>query len=256
MNRKNLLLEQDETFGIGMNGEILSVQFALYAAEDLTAADGSVIPKDGLIEIVSCDENGKAVFITDIPVGSSLYVKEYSADEHYLISDKSYPVLFEYAGQDIETVYISINNGEAISNDLIRGSVMGKKVDEDGFAVGGAVFGLFKAGETEFTEETALMTAEANEIGVFLFEDVPYGNWLIRELKPAPAFVLNENVYPVTVSENEETVEITVENRFITGAVQTTKVDAEYPDNKLTGAVFEVYLDGGCLMDRYLKTKD
>ena len=41
----------------------------------------------------------------------------------------------------------------------------------------------------------------------------------------------------------EETVEITVKNRFITGAVQTTKVDAEYPDNKLTGAVFEVYID-------------
>ena len=237
------VLEHDEVFGIGMNGEILSVQFGLYAAEDLIAADGGVIPKDGLIEIVSCDENGKAVFTTDIPVGSSLYVKEYSADEHYLISSKSYPVLFEYAGQDIETVYISINNGEAISNDLIRGSVMGKKVDEDSFAVGGAVFGLFKADETEFADETALMTAESNEIGVFLFEDIPYGTWLIRELKPAPAFVLNENVYPVTVSENEETVEITVENRFITGAVQTTKVDAEYPDNKLTGAVFEVYVD-------------
>lgn len=237
------VLEQDETFGIGMNGEILSVQFALYAAEDLTAADGSVIPKDGLIEIVSCDENGKAVFTTDIPVGSSLYVKEYSTDEHYLISDKSYPVQFEYEGQDIETVYIDANNGDPINNDIIRGSVLGKKVDEDGFAIGGAIFGLFKADETEFTEETALMTAEANEIGVFLFEDVPYGNWLIRELKPAPAFVLNENVYPVTIGGNEETVEITVENRFITGAVQTTKVDAEYPDNKLTGAVFEVYVD-------------
>ena len=237
------VLEQDETFGIGMNGEILSVQFALYAAEDLTAADGSVIPKDGLIEIVSCDENGKAVFTTDIPVGSSLYVKEYSTDEHYLISDKSYPVQFEYEGQDIETVYIDANNGDPINNDIIRGSVLGKKVDEDGFAIGGAIFGLFKADETEFTEETALMTAEANEIGVFLFEDVPYGNWLIRELKPAPAFVLNENAYPVTIGGNEETVEITVENRFITGAVQTTKVDAEYPDNKLTGAVFEVYVD-------------
>jgi LPXTG-motif cell wall-anchored protein len=237
------VLEQDETFGIGMNGEFLSVQFALYAAEDLTAADGSVIPKDGLIEIVSCDENGKAVFTTDIPVGSSLYVKEYSTDEHYLISDKSYPVLFEYAGQNIETVYIDANNGDPIDNDLIKGSVLGKKVDEDGFAVGGAVFGLFKAGETEFTDETALMTAEANEIGVFLFEDVPYGTWLVRELKPASAFVLNENVYPVTISENKETIEITVENRFITGSVKTTKVDAEYPDNKLTGAVFEVYVD-------------
>ena len=32
---------------------------------------GTVIPKDGLMEIVNCDENGKAVFKTDIPVGES-----------------------------------------------------------------------------------------------------------------------------------------------------------------------------------------
>lgn len=236
-------LEQDELFHIGMNGEILSVQFGLFAAEDLTAADGTVIPKDGLIEIVSCNENGKAVFETDLPVGSALYVKEYSTDEHYIISDKTYPVLFEYAGQDIETVYISVNNGEAIGNDLIRGSVMGKKVDEDGFEVGGALFGLFKPDETEFTEETAILTAESNEIGVFGFFDVPYGNWIVRELKPASAFVLNETVYPVTVSENEEVIEFEIENRFIVGSVQTTKVDAEYPDHKLTGAVFEIYAD-------------
>ena len=65
------ILEQDERFGIGDNGEILSVQFGLFAGEDLTAADGTVIPKDGLMEIVNCDENGKAVFKTDIPVGES-----------------------------------------------------------------------------------------------------------------------------------------------------------------------------------------
>lgn len=52
------IMEQDEQFRIGMNGEILSVQFGLFAAEDLTAADSSVIPADGLMEIVSCDENG------------------------------------------------------------------------------------------------------------------------------------------------------------------------------------------------------
>ena len=45
------ILEQDEEFGIGMNGEILSVRFGLFAAEDLTAVDGSIIPADGLLEI-------------------------------------------------------------------------------------------------------------------------------------------------------------------------------------------------------------
>ena len=105
------------------------------------------------------------------------------------------------------------------------------------------MFGLFKPDETTFTEETALLTAESNPIGVFRFESVPFGNWVIRELKPAPAFVLNEALYPVTVSQEEEVIEIEIENRFITGSVQTTKVDAEYPDHKLTGAVFEVYVD-------------
>ena len=62
-------------------------------------------------------------------------------------------------------------------------------------------------------------------------------------IQPAPAFVLNENSYAVTVGQDEEVIEITIENDFITGTVTTTKVDAEYPDNKLTGAVFEIYVD-------------
>lgn len=221
------VLEQDEKFGIGQNGEILSVQFGLYAAEDITAADGMAIPKDGLIEIASCDENGKAVFATDLPVGAKLYVKEYSTDEHYLISDEIYPVEFAYAGQETAVVNISVNDGQPMENKLIRGSVIGKKIDEDGFAICGAIFGLFKADETEFTKDTAILTAESNEIGVFGFENVPFGNWIIRELKAAPAFVLNETTYPVTISENEEIVEIEIENRFIVGSVQTTKVDAQ-----------------------------
>ena len=196
-----------------------------------------------MLEIVSCDETGKAAFATDVPAGARLYVKEYSTDEHYQISDEKYPVVFEYAGQDVAVVHISVNNGTPIENDLIRGSILGKKVDEDGFGIGGALFGLFRPEETTFTEETALLTAESNVIGVFGFFNVPYGDWIVRELKPAPAFVLNETLYPVTISEQEETIEIVAENRYITGAVQTTKADAAYPDNKLSGAVFEVYAD-------------
>ena len=50
-------LETDDIFGIGQNGEILSVRFGLYAAETLTAADGSEIPADGLLEIVNVSED-------------------------------------------------------------------------------------------------------------------------------------------------------------------------------------------------------
>jgi len=237
------VLEQDEKYGIGRNNEITSVKFGLYASEDITAADGKVIPKDGLIETVTCDENGKAVFVTDLPVGAKVYVKEIATDSHYILSDSTYPVTFEYAGQDTAVVKISVNNGEAITNEIIRGTIIGKKLDEDGFTICGALFGLFRENETEFTEETALATCQSNEIGIFTFENVPFGRWIVREIKAAPAFVLNENSYAVTVGTDEEVIEITIENEFITGSVKTTKVDKEYPDNELSGAVFEVYVD-------------
>lgn len=237
------MLEQDEIFQIGMNGEIRNVAWGLYAAEDLTAADGSIIPADGLLEILHCDENGKATFRTDVPVGSKLYVKEYATDSHYIISDEKYPVEFSYQRQDIATVHISANDGKPIENKLIRGSIYGLKSDEDGGLVPGSVFGLFRPDETEFILENALMTAESSESGEFVFSDVPYGDWIVKELSCPPSFVLSGELFRVTVSERAQRIEIRAVNKWITGSVQTTKVDADYPDHTLSGALFGIYLD-------------
>ena len=237
------ILEQDERFRLGMNGEILHVAWGLYAAEPLTAADGSTIPADGLLEIVYCDENGKAVFTTDVPVGAKLYVKEYATDSHYLISDQKYPVVFDYQGQDTAVVHVSVNDGDPIENKLIRGDIYGLKVSEDGEGVAGAVFGLFAPDETEFTQETALMTDESDESGAFSFLSVPFGDWVIKELSCPPQFVLSGELFRVTVSEQAQRIEIEAVNEWITGSVQTTKVNANYPDNKLSEALFGIYLD-------------
>lgn len=237
------LLEQDETFSIGMNEEWKNITFGLFAAEELTAADGTSIPADGLMETIGIDENGNAIFKTDIPCGASLYVKEIGTDDHYLLSDKKYPVAFEYAGQDVDKVQIQVNNGEAIENTLKRGKISGWKVDQDGFELAGAKIGLFRFDETEFTEGTALMVTESNEIGYFEFDKVPVGNWLVREIAPPAAFVLTEETFPVEITEDGQTIEIRIENQIIKGTAETTKVDAGFPENKLSGAVFEVYAD-------------
>lgn len=207
------MLGKDDIFNIGNNGEILSVQFGLFAAEDLTAADGSVIPKDGLLEIANCDENGNITFKTDIPVGAKLYVKEIATDSHYILSNEKYPVTFDYVGQDTALVEIKANGGEAIKNDILYGSVKGLKIDrETEKPIVGAKFGLFRSNETEFTAVNALLIAESGEDGTFLFENVPYGNWLIKELQPADGYLSNEEIYPVRISENGQTVGITVVN--------------------------------------------
>ena len=139
----NKTLEVDEAYGVGNNGEIKDVTFGLYAAEELTAADGSVIPADGLIEVIFLDENGHGKAISDLPMGS-YYVQEISTNAAYLISDEKYPVDFEYAGQETAIVNITANEGEAIENELIYGSVSGKKSNEDGEDLGGALIGIFK----------------------------------------------------------------------------------------------------------------
>ena len=221
------ILEQNEKFNIGNNEEILNVSFGLYADEDLKAANGSVIPKDGLLEIITCDEKGKATFTTDLPIGS-YYVKEISTDNHYILSDKKYPVVFEYAGQDVATVHISVNDGESIENEIIYGTIKGLKIDrETGENIAGALFGLFSITETEFTEETAILTSESNEEGIFTFENVPYGEYIIRELKPAEGYLPNEENYTVTISENKEIIEITIENDKIPELGTTATIDGK-----------------------------
>ena len=238
----NKVLEQNEQFGIGMNGEISAVTFGLFAAEDLTAADGSIIPANGLLEILSVDENGHAACKTDLPFGS-YYLKELSTDGHYILSDEKYPFVFDYAGQDTALVEIKVNDGKPIGNDLIYGEIHGLKKDEDGNALGGALIGLFKADCTEFTRENAILTAVSKEDGGFSFADVPYGNWLVREIEAPTGFVLSDEIFSVTVDKDGAVIEVEIENTLIRGTVQLTKVDKDYPDNKLTGAEFAVYRD-------------
>ena len=221
------ILEQDEKFNIGNNGEIRNVSFGLYADEDLKAANGTVIPKDGLLEIITCNEKGKATFTTDLPIGK-YYVKEISTDNHYILSDKKYPVVFEYAGQDTASVHISVNDGEPIINSIIYGTIKGLKIDrETGEKITGALFGLFSNNETEFTEETAIFTAESNEEGIFTFENVPYGEYIVCELKPATGYLPNGESYPMTISENKEVVEINVLNDKIPELKTTAAIDGK-----------------------------
>ena len=235
-------IEQNEHFGIGTNGEMKNISFGLFAAEEIVSASGTSIPANGLIEIVSLNEDGTATIKTDLPYGR-YYVQEIATDSHYKLSDAKYPIIFEYVGQDTAVVKIAVNDGKAIKNDLIYGSVSGKKVDEDGNALGGAMIGLFRTDDGELTKENALVTTTSAEDGSFSFENIPCGTWYVREIEQPTGFVLDDTIYPVTIGTDGQVVEIEIVNEYGRGNIHLTKVDFEYPDNKLTGAIFEVYKD-------------
>ena len=236
------VMEKNESFGIGEGGEITAVGFGLYAAEEIKAEDGTSIPEGGLIEYISVKEDGTALCRTDLPFGK-YYLQEIATDKHYRLTDAKYPVSFDYAGADIPVVEVKANEGKPISNEIKYGKVRGIKKSEDGEGLGGAAIGLFKAGE-----EKAIMQTTSGEDGIFAFDNIPYGDYEIREISAPEGFVLNETAFEVSVRDAGQVVELEIVNERIRGHVTLTKVDKDYPDHHLSGAVFEVYNESGELI--------
>lgn len=237
------ILEQDETFAIGTNEEYKSVRFGLFAEEEITAADGTFIPANGLIAEISLDENMKAVFSEKLPF-AKYYVREIAADEHYILSDEKYSVDFTYQGQETEVV--SIDCGE-FENKLKRGTVKGLKVGEYNKPLENAVFGLFKSDCTEFTKENALITVKSDDKGCFSFADIPFGEFVVREIKAPKGYILSDKVYQVNITEDGQTVEITAENKPIT--VEFSKRDTD--GNELKGAKLQIVDEKGNVIDEW-----
>lgn len=221
-------MDEDKTFNLGKNNEISSVQFGIYANEDIKASNGDIIPKDALITFANCDKNGSIVFDCDLPVGFKWYVKEIATDEHYILSNTKYEFDTEYQGQDVKVIDIKINNDKVIENNLIYGSVKGLKIDrETQEVIKGATFGLFFANTSELTEKNAFLTAVTDENGVFVFNNIPYGEYLIKELNPADGYLDNEDVFTVIIKDNEQVVELTAINDKVPELKTTATVNGK-----------------------------
>lgn len=227
-------IEKDELFGIEAIDVYDDVKFGLFADEEIKAADGSVIPAGGLIEVIGVKpaEEGEnsgeddlsageedinqyaeysGEFIKDLPL-AKMYVQEVATNEQYITNDTKYPIDFSYAGQDTAVVDIKVNDGDSVKNDLIRGEVAGYKTGDKEKPLAGAVFGLFRPDEKEFTAENALIAIETDENGLFKFTEVPYGKWLIREIAAPRGYLLNDKLYEINISENLQVIEIAAEN--------------------------------------------
>ena len=243
MIRLSKTMENDELFGIGSNGEYKNVRFGLFAAEDITAANGTSIPAGGLISEISLEEDMSAQFDTALPFGK-YYVQEIATDEHYVLNGEKYLVTFEYMGQDIQTVDIDCGEFENI---IKRGRIEGHKTDDKSEPLENAVFGLFTADCVKFSRDTAIMTAASDENGCFEFADVPFGMYIVREIESPREYILSDKEYAVSIAEDGEVIEITAENKPIT--VEISKRDVY--GNELVGAEMVLENADGETVDKW-----
>ena len=135
----------------------------------------------------------------------------------------------------------SVDLGTLIDTTAV-GTIRGKKVDPDGNGLSGAVIGLFAKDTTEFTVENTYtgMTATSGDDGSFTFENVPKGEYIVREIAPPEGYLLSEKSYPVTVKVSADGEEVLLDEDIVNTpvTVELSKVDGD--GKPLSGAKLQI----------------
>lgn len=245
----NKAMEQDVAYGIGNNKEITSVQFGIFADEDVKAADGTSIPKDSLVTFANCDENGKLTFDCDLPIGYKWYAKEIATDEHYILSNKHYQFNTDYAGENTKVIEIDVNGNEKIENTLKRGKVEGVKINKENDKLEGATIGIFKVDTTEFTEKTAIVTTKTDKDGAFSFNNIPYGEWVVKEIAAPTGYAVDATQHHIYISDDGVVINVTM----IDKQVLISKTDVT-SGQELAGAELTITDESGNVIDSWTST--
>ncbi len=165
----------------------------------------------------------------------------------YTVTEKTYS---EYVTQKTQTVTVESGKTATVefSNVLKKWNLTVTKVDSEtksaqgNATLSGAVYGVYNNGKLvdEYTTD---------EKGSFTTKSYTCGdNWTLKEISPSEGYLLDTNEHhigaePKNFTKPNNLISLEVKEQVIKGSATTTKVDKEYPDNKLSGAVFEVYSD-------------
>lgn len=182
------------------------VVYGLFAREEILPGDGTAIPADGLIELITPDENGDAVVTTDLPFGL-YYIKELATCEGYILDEVEYDFVFVYPENDVKVVEIVLNDDEALVNEIIRGNVKLIKTDTNGNRLSGAVFELYTVDDILIGE----YTTDAN--GEICVEDLSYGEYYWQEKAAPNGYVTDDTPYEFSVTKDGEEIAITATNK-------------------------------------------
>jgi len=255
------VLKQSSNDEVALKGAI----FGLYAKEDITGADGSVLVTKGtLIQKAESGDNGKAIFTADIPIGFHYEVKEIQAPSLYFKGNGSYEFFYEYKNDKTYTYTFT----HIFQNKEVRGEVHIKKIDkdtQDSLSQGdgdlnGAVYGLYAAEDIQHPngktgllyKKDQLVMQGTIEKGVLHFKDLYLGKYYVQEISapPSNAYLLDKTKYPVDLAYEGQDVEIVQKNVTVLETIkkqafQLIKISDDGSQTEtelLEGAGFKVYL--------------
>ena len=212
------------------------IRFGLFAREDITDQnDEIVIPKDGLVAVISVDSEGKGLLDGYLPY-SDFYAKEIQTSPLHQLLETEFDFSAQFRGSDIEVVDIKINDGEIIVNELKRAKIKVIKVDNETLVPLENV--TFMVVDPDGNTVCEIITGPDGiaETDWLLVSDKPYS---VIEKSTLNNYVLNETPYEIILTEHEKVYELELGNQRIRGKIKVFKTDGS-TNTPLEGVVFEV----------------
>lgn len=181
-------------------------------------------------QVTTMTTNASGVATTGYLSAGTYYVKEKSlpaTDTTHELNSTVYTV------NVTKGATVKVNGGKIVNNTIKARLAVQKNAEDD------VVEGLtFRLHGTSDLGKAVDMTATTNFTGQAYFKDIPVGTYIVEEVNTPDRYVVPE-AQTITVT-SKATQFLNFENVLKKGAIELTKVDAEYPDNKLSGAEFTV----------------
>lgn len=203
------------------------VLFGIYAREDIYDYKGNVAITNGtMIATSGIDEKGQLTNMPDLPNGV-YFLKELQTNKDYVLDTNEYNFEIGYQGSDVPTYQVVIGNKGQIENKLKRGNVEITKVGvgngEKNILLTGAEFNI----SADEDMKNIIATVKTGDDGIARFENLEVGIYYIQEVKTVDGYLLDDTIHKVEVTNEGETVQLTVENEYALTDIQVNKVDEQ-----------------------------
>ena len=248
-----------------LSGSLKEVTFAVYAREDIQAADGEskdYYKKDELVAEITTDHTGVAR-ISGLPLGK-YYVKEKETAHGFVLDQEAREIDLLY--RDQETAEITYSTDWQNKRQKAEVTVRKKEKDADRM-LQGAVFALCVKEDIKNAQGNVIMKADTvieeqatNAQGMLRFEvDLPVGyTYYIKETAPAPGFSMTGERKEFTFDpENSEEACVSYEFTFenVPTVVEFTKTSLT-DGKEVEGAKLQVKDEQGKVIDEWVSAKE
>ena len=205
------VVKKDKDTGNGLAGGI----FGLYASENITNADGNVVvSKDALLDKVTTDGEGNAMFSADLPVGFGYEVKEIQAPEGYLRNAEDvYSFRFGYTNDREAKVTFS----HIFANERVNATIRLQKKDKEtnknipqgDATLEHAVYGLYARNDILHPDKkTGILYKAGEQVGTLTTDkagkaeitDLYLGEYFVKEITPPTGYLADEAEYDLACS--------------------------------------------------------